>query len=146
MAIIKIKNIELIKDVIGDVAEFPKYTTQIMNLANQNAQGTRPKVVGQVTELIQEFSGKDYTEWVEWYQYKNPSSIENATDRIYEMIIRLREAMKLINKELVREWVKDLVLTKTFIGLCFQKSILIKLASLKGLSYRLAIPFGIFIA
>ena len=54
------------------------------------------------------------------------------------MIIKLQEAIKLIDKELVREWVKDLVLKKTFIGLRFQKSILIKIASLKGLSFRLA--------
>lgn len=138
MAVIKIKNFELIKDMVGDVAEFPKYTTQIINLANQNAQGTRPKVVGQMTDLIQEFPGKDYTEWINWYQHKNPTSIENATNKIYEMIIKLQEAIKLIDKELVREWVKDLVLKKTFIGLRFQKSILIKIASLKGLSFRLA--------
>ena len=31
---------------------FPKYTTQLMNLANQTAQGTRPKVVGQMSELF----------------------------------------------------------------------------------------------
>lgn len=31
---------------------FPKYTTQIINIANQNAGGTRPKVVGQMSELI----------------------------------------------------------------------------------------------
>lgn len=33
---------------------FPKYTTQILNLANQNAQGTRPKVVGQLIERTYE--------------------------------------------------------------------------------------------
>ncbi len=66
--IIKIKNEELIEDIVGKVAEYPKYTTQIMNLANQNAQGTRPKVVGQMSELIQEFPGKRYEEWVEWYE------------------------------------------------------------------------------
>jgi len=66
--IIKIKNEELIEDIVGKVTEYPKYTTQIMNLANQNAQGTRPKVVGQMSELIQEFPGKRYEEWVEWYE------------------------------------------------------------------------------
>ena len=35
--------------------EFPKYTTQLMNLANQNAQGTRPKVVGTLSEIFQEY-------------------------------------------------------------------------------------------
>lgn len=43
--------------------EFPKYTTQILNLANQNAQATRPKVVGQMSELIKEFTGRTLEEW-----------------------------------------------------------------------------------
>jgi hypothetical protein len=47
--------------------DFPKYSTQIINLANQNAQGTRPAVVGQMTDLIQEFSGKSIEEWEKWY-------------------------------------------------------------------------------
>ena len=37
--------------------EFPKYTSQLMNWANQNAQGTRPVVVGQMSELFPEFLG-----------------------------------------------------------------------------------------
>ena len=43
---IKIKNEELAKELVGEVKNFPLYTTQLMNLANQNAQGTRPRVVG----------------------------------------------------------------------------------------------------
>jgi len=140
MAKIKIKNEELIKDTVGSVAEFPKYTTQIMNLANQNSQGTRPKVVGQMSDLIQVFPGKDYNEWVNWYLNEKPVSIENATDKVYDMIIKLQEAIQLIDKELVRKWVEDLVLTKTYIGLRFQKSILSKIASQKKQSYQLATP------
>ena len=49
---IKIKNKDLIRELIGETKDFPKYTSQIINLANQNAQGTRPRVVGQLTELI----------------------------------------------------------------------------------------------
>ncbi|MEZ4550348.1 MAG: MjaI family restriction endonuclease [Desulfobacterales bacterium] len=45
--------------VMNDVAEpryeFPKYTTQLINLANQNSQATRAYNVGQMSELIQEF-------------------------------------------------------------------------------------------
>ena len=40
---------------------FPKYETQIdYLLLNSNAQGTRPAVVGQMSELIQEFDGKGF--------------------------------------------------------------------------------------
>ena len=31
-----------------ETPEFPKYTSQLINWANQNAQGTRPRVVGQL--------------------------------------------------------------------------------------------------
>ena len=138
---IKIKNEELIEDIVGKVTEYPKYTTQIMNLANRNAQGTRPKVVGQMSELIKEFPGKRYEEWVEWYENKMYNAIDNATEKVYNMIIKLGEAIKLIDKELVRKWIRDLVLTKTFIGFCFQESILKKIASIKKDAYRLATPF-----
>jgi hypothetical protein len=81
---IKIKNDEIIEDTVGDVINFPKYLTQLINLANQNAQGTIPRVVGQMVE--------------------------------------------------------GLVLTKTYTGLRFQKSILKRIASIKRTSYRLANP------
>jgi hypothetical protein len=49
-----IRSEEIFLDIVGSPPEFPKYATQLLNLANQNAQGTRPKIVGQMSELIQE--------------------------------------------------------------------------------------------
>lgn len=66
MSKIKIKNEELIRELVGEVKFFPKYTTQLINLANQNAQGTRPRVVGQLTELIKECPAKSYEGWKKW--------------------------------------------------------------------------------
>ncbi|NIA28392.1 MAG: MjaI family restriction endonuclease [Actinobacteria bacterium] len=137
---LKIKNAELVSDIAGKVNEFPKYTTQLINLSNQNAQGTRPKVVGQMSDLIQEFEGNRYEDWAVWYQNKKPTAIKDATEKIYSMVLNLQKAIGLIDKHMVEKWVKDLVLNKTFIGLRFQESILKKVASLKNESYRLAIP------
>jgi hypothetical protein len=137
---LKIKNDELMSDIVGEIKEFPKYTTQLVNLANQNAQGTRPKVVGQMSDLIQEFKGNKYEDWSKWYQDKKPSAIDDATEKIYNMVLKLQEAITLIDKQMVKEWVEDLVLNKTFVGLRFQESILKKVASLKRESYRLATP------
>lgn len=39
----------------SDTFDFPKYTSQLINWANQNAQRTRPVVVGQMSELFPEF-------------------------------------------------------------------------------------------
>lgn len=84
--IIKIKNEELAKELIGEIKEFPRYTTQIMNLANQNSQGTRPRVVGQLSELINECPEKTYEGWKKWYLAKYPKAISNASERVNEMI------------------------------------------------------------
>lgn len=50
-----IKNEELLELNESSTPQFPKYTSQLINLANQNAQVTRPKVVGQLSELFQEY-------------------------------------------------------------------------------------------
>ncbi|MGM0545952.1 MAG: MjaI family restriction endonuclease [Bacteroidota bacterium] len=55
MKVGKIKNSDLKKATVSDAPEFPKYTTQLLNLANQNSQATRPRNVGQMTDLIKEF-------------------------------------------------------------------------------------------
>ncbi|MEW6040135.1 MAG: MjaI family restriction endonuclease [Elusimicrobiota bacterium] len=137
---IKIKNQELVKELIGEPKNFPKYTTQIINLANQNAQGTRPKVVGQLSELIQECPEKTYEGWKRWYLKKYPKAIENATQKILEMMNKLKEAIKLIDRTMIKNWTEDLVLEKTFIGLRFQEAILKKVAKLNNSKYRLAEP------
>jgi len=60
---IKISNKELIEELTGEPNDFPLYTTQIINLANQNSQGTRPIIVGQLSDLIQECPEKTYEGW-----------------------------------------------------------------------------------
>jgi len=136
----KIKNIELQKIISGSVSEFPKYTSQIINLANQNAQGTRPKVVGQMSDLIQEFGGQTLAQWDKWYKAKQPNAIEDATNKIFAMVESLKEAIKEIDRSMVKKWVDDLVILKTFMGLRFQEAILKRIADQKGESYRLALP------
>ena len=49
---LQIPNKEVQELLTDRTFDYPKYATQIMNLANQNAQGTRPNVVGQMSELI----------------------------------------------------------------------------------------------
>lgn len=137
---IKIKNEELIQELIGETTDFPRYTTQIMNLANQNAQGTRPRVVGQLSELIKECPEKTYKGWKSWYLSRHPKAIENATEKISEMMDKLKEAIQVIDKPMIRKWVEDLVLEKTFIGLRFQEAILKKIALIKKTTYHSSNP------
>ena len=98
--------------------EFPKYTSQLINWANQNAQGTRPRVVGQMSELFPEFMS--HTErisieyWKRFYVMQHPHAFKEATDKIYAQIENLREAIKLIDRDMVEHWVEDLIVNKTF--------------------------------
>ncbi len=137
---IKISN-EEIRNMLGSTSlKFPKYSTQILNLANQNAQATRPKTVGQMSELIKEFPGNSLEEWEEWYLRKYPDAIKTATDKIVDMIDNFKDVMEQIDKELIEKWVYDLVVVKTFIGLKFQEAILSKISQIFNQTYRLASP------
>ena len=137
-----IKNEELLELNESSTPQFLKYTSQLINLANQNAQGTRPKVVGQLSELFQEYQ-KNTDEisidtWKKWYLSKYPKAIEDATNRIYEQIQNLKNAITLIDRNMIQKWVEDLIITKTYNGLYIQKAILSKIAKIKQKDFRLA--------
>lgn len=122
--------------------EFPKYTTQIMNTANQNAQGTRPRVVGQLSEIIEEYKQEypegDFEDWKTFYyeEYNGEERIETATEKVFEMVVKMREASKEIDEKMVRRWIEDLVLYKTYTGLGRdQEAIFKKLSTEYDLDY-----------
>ena len=125
-------------------AEYPKYTSQLINIANQNARGTRADVVGQLSELFEEFrsSGMEITleNWRAWYMKRYPDTIEASVRKIERHVENLRCAMQLIDHDLILRWVDDLVIDKTFAGLNLQKAILASLAERLGCEYRLATP------
>ena len=137
---IKIKAEEIRRLMDVETPEFPKYVTQILNIANQNAQGTRPKVVGQMSELIKEFPDNTLEEWEKWYIEKHPDAVETATKKILGMVENLKGAITEIDEEMVRKWVRDLVIVKTFIGLRFQEAIIKKVANRLNVSYRASTP------
>lgn len=128
------------EEVLDDLPQFPKYTTQLMNIANQNAQGTRPEVVGQMSELIQECPETGYDGWRRWYQRTHPDAIDRAVGRIMPMLENFREALDKIDEEMVRDWVTDLVINKTAEGLIIQEAVLRTLAEEEGVEWSLAGP------
>ena len=135
---IKLDNEEIRKSLDIEPLEFPMYATQILNLANQNAQGTRPKVVGQMSELIQHFTGQTLNEWEKWYLEQKPDAIKTTTQKVLQMVENLKSAIGKIDEKMVENWVRDLVIIKTFMGLRFQEAILKRGAEIKGLEYRLS--------
>jgi hypothetical protein len=137
---VRIKNEEITRLLDAEVVSFPKYATQLINLANYYSHGTRPEVVGQMSDLIQEFKGRKLREWEEWYLDQHPEAIEKATAKILQMMENFKKVITLIDAEMIETWVRDLVIVKTFVGLKFQEAILRHIASSVEKSYRLADP------
>lgn len=137
---IKISNKDLRNLLNISPDDFPKYASPLINLANQYAQGTRPKVVGKVSQLFKDFTGSSLSEWEKWYLERKPEGIQIATEKIIEMLSNFKEVLSKIDENLVKSWVRDLVIVKTFVGLKFQEAILRKGSELLNTSYRLATP------
>lgn len=129
-----------IEKIVGKKYEFPKYSTQIINLANQNAGGTRPRVVGQMSELVKECPVKTFSEWKTWYKSKFPRAIDDATGKIIAMLKNMQPVYEKIDLEMVKAWVEDLVLVKTFEGFLHQEIALKAVANRMKKSWRLATP------
>ena len=151
-----IKRDELMKVLDVPETEFEKYVSPLINLANNFAQATRPRAVGQMSELIKEFQ-KEYPKnkwtfdnWEDFYLSKEvipgvtgEEAIDRAVKRIEKKIEEMRRVLESIDEVTIREWVEDLILKKTFWGLMVQRPILSKLAELfagNPLSYRLSTP------
>ncbi len=137
---VKLKFQEIKKYVDAPTYDFPKYVTQILNLANQNSQATRPKNVGQLSELIQKFSGKKLEKWQNWYLKQYPDALNDAADKLIKMIKGLKIAIDEIDKDMIKNWLQDLVIVKTFLGFKFQEAILKKGAELLKTNYTLSNP------
>ncbi len=73
-------------------------------------------------------------------QKDTPDAFKKATDKIYAQVQNLRDAISLIDRKMVENWVEDLIVAKTFNGMYIQKAILASLAERKNTTYRLATP------
>jgi len=154
--VVVIKKEELMNVLDVPETEFEKYVSPLINLANNFAQATRPKAVGQMSELIKKFQEEypksqwTFENWKKFYLSKKVTpdatgaeAIDRAVKRIEKKIEEMRKVLESIDEVTIREWVEDLILKKTFWGLMVQEPILRKLAELfagDSLSYRLSTP------
>ncbi len=137
---ILLQGAEIRKLLDAPATKFPTYVAPLLNLANRFAGGTRPRIVGQMSDLFGEFKGKNLQEWIEWYQQKYPDSINKAAELIRQKVDEFRCILGELDDNTIERWVEDLVLVKTYIGLRFQEAILKKLAEETGQEYMFASP------
>jgi len=112
----------------------------VINLANQFSQATRPKHVGQMSDLIQKFretcDSHDVTDWEKYYNGED--KIKEATEKNWKYIQEIKKNLDKLTKEDVYNWIRDLIINKTHSGLQIQLDVL-KL-SCNEKPYRLATP------
>jgi hypothetical protein len=118
------------------------YVSSIINVANSFSQATRPKYVGQMSDLIQEYRNSTDSPsiegWKEFYYNKiGENKVEEASDKIWNYITRIKENLNSLTREDVVDWTNDLIFTKTFSGLQVQLDVL---EMVSEDNYRLATP------
>jgi hypothetical protein len=118
------------------------YIGSVINLANSFSQATRPRNVGQMSDLIQEYrestQSPSVSGWKDFYDQKiGLDKIEDAVDKNWDYIQRIKENLNVLEKQDVFEWTKDLIINKTFSGLQLQLDIL-EMVSYND--YRLSTP------
>lgn len=126
--------------VAEEVEEFPfdtpKYTTHLLNPAINLSQSNRPHVVGQMSDIVEEFRQEypegTFEDWVNYYkeEYNGDERIEEATEMAYPMVEKMREAFEQIDEEMTRQYLRDLVLFKSYEGFDIQEAVLKKLGEM----------------
>lgn len=117
-----------------------KYQSYILNEIVRNSKANYPNIVGQVSELVPQNTGKTQKEWEDWYFERYPDAIETATDKAYDMLLKHKEAMNAIDRDVVKNYISDLVLVKSRKGLITQEMVLDYLSKKYNTTYRLATP------
>jgi hypothetical protein len=120
--------------------KFPKYVSPFINMTNTYSRATRPKGVGQLSELIKDSGAETEKKWRNWYIKKYPDKIKIATKKNYEKMKEIIANISKIKKSQINVWVEDLVITKTFIGLKIEEAILKWLAKNTGRKYKRSNP------
>ena len=121
-----------------------KYTTQFMNLANQNSQATRPRNVGSMNELLQEFRNtkRNPSEWKAFYlEKRGQDCITLAASKIKDKLQDMRDGYDYLLNNLheVDAWVEDLIFDKTLKGFEIQSEVLSYIAG--DNPWRLSTPY-----
>lgn len=133
---IKLTREELRGKDVGEITTFPPLSSELIQLANLKTHAVTKKIVGKPQDLIQQFEGKTYEEWCERYTAEHPGAIDKATDMIAASVAELKAAVDNINRDLVKRWVKETVLKKTYARFRLPEVILKKIARIRELPFR----------
>lgn len=127
--------------------QLPKYSSQVINLANGYSKATKPANVGQVSEDIKKFrdvetlAGYTNLDWINGHKNKYPEGIQKATDAAWNMFQKMVQSLNTVTTEDIQKWEEDFVFSKTYDRLMVQNAIIKKIAEeINTQNYQLASP------
>lgn len=123
-----------------DRSSFPLYTKPILNIATQNSKATQVKIVGSMKEQWTEFlatSGRSVDDWEKWYMNNGgQDKIEHATDKLFDMLVKMPLDRKVFTRDLAKQYILDLVINKTHYGMSGEYHAVLAAAQYFGMEYR----------
>lgn len=104
----------------GEKDNIPKYTFSSLNNAVKYSGANKKRVVGDISDIYEEFEKEypdgDFEDWKKFYnsEYNGEERLDNATEKAFEMFLKIRAAIKQIDKDDVQNFVEGLVLNGTY--------------------------------
>lgn len=108
------------KELISGREGPPKYTYYALNNAVKYSGANKKSKIGDLQQIYQEFqeenTGNEFSDWKEFYykRHDGDERINQAVDDVYEMFIQIREAIKQIDRDDVRDFVEGIALYGTY--------------------------------
>ena len=117
--------------------KFPKYVPTILNTASRISRAMAKERVGNLKEMLKTVQPASLEEWTTWYIHNHPTEIDQATERILHMLENFRHSLERIDRRMVREWVSELILSKTYSGIYIKRLITERLAENSDVQFSL---------
>ena len=126
----------------------PKYISSLINLACSWSQATRPKAVGNMSELAKRYrqevaaSARSPEDWERFCRGKQADGCMDASVRKgTDMLLAIKQTLNACStdelREFTRDWIADTVYRKSFDGLVVvQPAVLKALAEARGSTWR----------
>lgn len=119
---------------------WPKYSTQLLNLANQNAKSTSVKTVGSMKELWTDMRHKGirgtFDNWTTYYNsVRGEDTLNTAGQTLYSMITKMN-LQNIITEDMCTDYIKEIVYNKTHMGMAGEEMAIEVVANYFNMPYR----------
>lgn len=120
---------------------WPRYTTQILNIAGQNAQCFNANKIGSMKEHWLEFTATGQPDTLEnweafWFTKHTEEDLVWAANKLFSKVSEMPIDTTVITAELCRDYVEEVIFNKTHFGMGGESAAIRAAAEYFGLPFR----------